>query len=159
MRSNRNDCALASSASPRDSANDECRWQSTKPGVATVQRPSITCLPANRFAISAALSMATILPWSTATYASRMARLGIDRDQPIDIGDEQVDGLHAGLRYASGPAPSCPRRRASSIHRDSSRSVTVPECIVRCLLDCPLSRAMTSDRLLVLSDIGELVGD
>ena len=26
------------------------------------------------------------------------AALGIDRDQPIDIGDEQVDGLHAGLR-------------------------------------------------------------
>ena len=28
MRSNRNDCALASSASPRESWNDECRWQS-----------------------------------------------------------------------------------------------------------------------------------
>ena len=25
---------------PRESWNDECRWQSTKPGVATVRRPS-----------------------------------------------------------------------------------------------------------------------
>ena len=45
MRSNRNDCALASSASPRESWNDECRWQSMKPGVATVLRPSMAFLP------------------------------------------------------------------------------------------------------------------
>ena len=28
---------MASSASPRESWNEECRWQSTKPGVATVR--------------------------------------------------------------------------------------------------------------------------
>src|SRR6478609_5807584 len=87
------------------------------------------------------------------------AALGIDRDQPIDLGDEQVDGLHAGLRYASGSALSCPRRRASSITEPAARNVTVPEYVVRCLQDCPLSRAMTLERLLVLSDIGEVVGD
>src|SRR3954469_506215 len=32
------------------------------------------------------------------------AALGINRDQPIDIGDEQVDGLHAGLRLALQPS-------------------------------------------------------
>ena len=41
MRSNRNDWAFDSSASPRESWNEECRWQSTKPGVATVARPSM----------------------------------------------------------------------------------------------------------------------
>ena len=45
MRSNRNDCALASSASPRESWNDACRWQSTKPGVATVSAPVDLCAP------------------------------------------------------------------------------------------------------------------
>src|SRR5262245_50631929 len=74
MRSNRNDCALASSASPRESENEECRWQSTKPGIATVRRPSITSRPAKRLASSVDFSMATILPLSTAMAASRTMR-------------------------------------------------------------------------------------
>src|SRR4051795_2391933 len=160
MRSNRNDCALASSASPRDSANDECRWQSMKPGVATVRRPSITCLPANRFAISATLSMATILPWSTATDASRMTRrwVSIVINQSISAMSRSTD---CTLDSVTPPVP--PRHAREGGHPVSTEpaacSVTVPECIVRCLLDCPLSRAMTSERLLVLSDIGEVVGD
>src|SRR6478752_5859068 len=160
MRSNRNDCALASSASPRDSANDECRWQSMKPGVATVRRPSITCLPANRLAISAALSMATILPWSTATDASRMTRrwVSIVISQSISAMSRSTD---CTLDSVTPPVPPRHAREGGYpvFTEPAARSVTVPECIVRCLLDCPLSRAMTSERLLVLSDIGEVVGD
>src|SRR6476661_1823585 len=160
MRSNRNDCALASSASPRDSANDECRWQSTKPGVAMVRRPSITCLPANRFAISAALSMATILPWSIATDASRMTRrwVSIVISQSISAMSRSTD---CTLDSVTPPVPPCHAREGGHpvFTEPAARNMTVPEYVVRCLQDCPLSRAMTSERLLVLSDIGEVVGD
>src|SRR5215475_1345390 len=74
MRSNRNDWAFASSASPRDSWKEEWRWQSTKPGVATVSRPSTLFLAGQRAATSADLPTATILPPSIAIAASRMTR-------------------------------------------------------------------------------------
>ena len=38
------------------------------------------------------------------------AALGIDRDQPIDIGDEQVDGLHAKLRVRNSSRPVMPAK-------------------------------------------------
>ena len=48
--------------------------------------------------MSADLPTATILPPSTAIAASRMTRrLGVHGDQPGDVGDDEINGLHVLL--------------------------------------------------------------
>src|SRR5215475_3799443 len=153
MRSNRNDCALASSASPRESANDECRWQSTKPGVATEWRPSITSRPAKRLASSADLSIATILPLSTAMAASRTMRrcASIVISQSISAMTRSTDCTLRSDTQLRAPLSS-PRTRGVIFQ---SRRLWVPAYAGTTIAQW----ADHPEWLLILPHIGQVVGD
>src|SRR5262245_20139020 len=153
MRSNRNDCALASSASPRESANDECRWQSTKPGVATERRPSITSRPAKRLASLADLSIATILPLSTAMAASRTMRrcASIVISQSISAMTRSTDCTLRSDTQLRAPL-SIPANARSHIPEPVVMGPAYAGTTVTPMGDHP-------EWLLILPHVGQVVGD
>ena len=106
---------MASSASPRESWNEECRWQSMKPGVATVRRPSSLRLPENCPAISGDLPTATILPSFTAIAASRMMRRSASTviSQSMSVISRSI-ACTTGSAYLLFPACVTPPPAASS---------------------------------------------
>src|SRR5215831_10105555 len=102
MRSNRNDWAFASSASPRDSWKEECRWQSTKPGVHGIAAVDAVPGGAPRRDIGRFADRDDLAPIDCDRGVANDAAPGVHGDQPGDVGNDEVDELHGlfSLRYS-----------------------------------------------------------